>query len=72
MCKDHEDALEDTCQGRCCSANMRRNTKAELVQKQQEELDELSSGGILYEVTQAVLERTWKVVQEQVGEGSSL
>ena len=51
---------------------MGRNTKAELVQKQQEELDELSSGGILYEVTQAVLERTWKVVQEQVGVGSAL
>ena len=49
-----------------------RNTKAELVRKQQEELDELSSRGIPYEVTQTVLERTRKVVQEQVGVGSAL
>ena len=35
-------------------------------------MDELSSRGIPYEVTQAVLERTWKVVQEQVGVGSAL
>ena len=40
--------------------------------KQQEELDELSSRGIPYELTQEVLERTWKVVQEQVGKGSAL
>jgi hypothetical protein len=32
----------------------------------------LSSRGIPYEVTQAVLERTWKVVREQIGEGSAL
>ena len=46
------------------------NTKAELVWKQQEKLDELSSRGIPYELTQAVLERTWKVVSDKGEHGA--
>ena len=44
----------------------------QLVRKQQEELDELRNRGITSAVTQAMLEQTWKVVQEQVGEGSAM
>ena len=37
-----------------------------------EELDEVFSRGIAYELHHAVLERTWKIVQEQIGKGSDL
>ncbi len=45
---------------------------SEQLQKQMEELHEVFSQGISDELPDTVFERTWKIVQEQIGKGSAL
>jgi len=37
-----------------------------------QEMDEVFNQGIPHELHQAVLERAWKIVQEQIGHGSAM